>query len=635
MPRMVLVVGCFVFLVRDAAGQTLHWDPPPALTEAGASPEQESTAPPPPLSEKKTPKKVDKDKLRELARVSCQKWTFRFLRTSDPFKKTDKEKEVVAKKIAELKKKLRVNENDAESYLELSELYEDEEKVKEACAKAVELFERRIQSESENGRFHIQFAKALIGVRDFLEAENQLLEGIRISPQEWWIWQALGSFYAARAAASCQNLENKADSYGKVRQECFDELEPPKSCSQALASQLKPLAVAKKTSSILDMPTNPFQEKGNQDRIKGIVDETDKRSREPQVPKFKDVMEHVVEAQILEIRSDLEKAEKCFVKVVTLAPNDPDSYDTLAGFHSAKFRISAVLGADRKKTYKSFLTELRTDLKHLSDLCPDDPETHASYAGSIIVGDAVNSLESNSGPKKADGTREALTSIQRSLSKKSRAEIIRVMKNLKRLAHNKDQTVAETSCRALASLSLIMGDFEKAEASSRRALAIQPHNEETWDNLEMVLCLQERRDTQMQMCRDRLAQIPSAHAHLRLAKCHIDKKDFCSAETVLRQGLEKESNNIPSQISLAALLIRRSNQGDTLAEAELLLNQALKRIEEAEDQDANLKNHYQDAIFNKGIVAGLKGDLATSWMYFESMPDDDKPAKTARGLFSD
>jgi hypothetical protein len=44
---------------------------------------------------------------------------------------------------------------------------------------------------------------------------------------------------------------------------------------------------------------------------------------------------------------------------------------------------------------------------------------------------------------------------------------------------------------------------------------------------------------------------------------------------------------------------------------------------------------YEDAIFNRGIIAGLQGDVNASRAYFQAMPDDDEQAKTARALFSD
>ena len=295
----------------------------------------------------------------------------------------------------------------------------------------------------------------------------------------------------------------------------------------------------------------------------------------------------------------------------------------------------SILGEESPKAYQDCLKELRSDQKHLAHQSPSDPEVQTDYASTIIAADAARLAQSNGGPKNAVATSEALTIVRRSLSQKSRAEISRVIRNLTKLAQSKDQVVAETSSRALASLAVIMGDLKKAEEYSRRALAIQPKSKENWDNLEMALFLQERKDEHMRVCQDRLAHVPTAYGHLRLAKCHIEQKDFASAEKVLRDGLKKEPKDIPCQIALAAMLIRRSNQADTLAEADLLLDQALKEIEQAGDKDSKLKGYYEDAIFNRGIIAGLQGDVNASRAYFQAMPDDDDQAKTARALFSD
>jgi hypothetical protein len=120
MPRMILVFGCVLILVRSAAGQTSQQEPPPGLSNPEHSSSEESTALPPPLPQAKIPHIVDKDKLRELARVLRQNWSFGFLsETPANAQKTEKEKETTAKRIAELQESLEGNDSDAEKYAEL------------------------------------------------------------------------------------------------------------------------------------------------------------------------------------------------------------------------------------------------------------------------------------------------------------------------------------------------------------------------------------------------------------------------------------------------------------------------------------------------------------------------------------
>jgi tetratricopeptide (TPR) repeat protein len=633
---MILVFFCVLILVRSVAGQVSQQEPPPrASSDPEPSSGEESTALPPPLPEAKTPRIVDKDKLRELARVPRQNWSFGSLSTPANAQKMEKEKETTTKRIAELQESVEGNDSDAEKYVELGDLYEDAEKSKDACAKAVKLFERRVQSECENGRFHVQYAKALLGIGDFQEAEKQALEGIRISPKEAASWQALGCLYLARSYAACETLGNQASIYERGNNKFVVE-QPKHKCGLAglLRPQVNPM-IEMKTNSIPELPTSPFQAKETLEKLQELI-KTNKDSRDRQVQQVLDRVEDgLVDTQIAQAKADLEKAQKCFAKVVALTPEHPESYDTLAGFHWAKLMMLSILGEESPKAYQDCLKELRSDQKHLAHQSPSDPEVQTDYASTIIAADAARLAQSNGGPKNAVATSEALTIVRRSLSQKSRAEISRVIRNLTKLAQSKDQVVAETSCRALASLAVIMGDLKKAEEYSRRALAIQPKNKENWDNLEMALFLQERKDEHMRVCQDRLAHVPTAYGHLRLAKCHIEHKDFSSAEKVLRDGLKKEPNDIPCQIALAAMLIRRSSQVDTLAEADVLLDQALKEIEQAGDKDSKLKGYYEDAILNRGIIAGLQGDMNASRAYFQAMPDDDDQAKTARALFSD
>jgi tetratricopeptide (TPR) repeat protein len=669
MTRLVLVIGGLLILVRSVAGQQPFGPPPPVSSDSEPEKIQKVTFVPPPLPEKKTRQKVDKDKLRELARVPIQNWSFGFFGvTPGSTQETEKEKETTAKKIADLEKNLQGNDSDAEKYLELGDLYEAGEKSKSACSSAAKLFEKRLESEAESSWIHIQYAKALIGNGDFKEAEKQVLEGIRISPEEAGGWQALGCLYVAQATSASRAVENQGGRFRKIREKTFADManKGKSHLEEILHSQFGPFDNEKKSNSVLEMPANPFQEKERPKTLPELRKEIVglALSREPQVQQIQDIVEHVDNVPVLEAKANLEKAGKCFVKVVALAPKDPDSYSALGGFHNAKRMILSMLGEDSQKVYQDYLRELRDDQRHLAHLCPNDADVQANYAVAVIAADMIKSSESNGKDKKANETVKVLIVVRQSLSNESKSQIARVMKNLRKLADGDDQIAVETSCRALASLAIVMGDFKNAETYSRKALAIQPDNLKNWDNLEMALYLQERKKAQVQVCRDRLAHFPTACSFLRLARWHIGQKDFASAERVLREALKKEPQDIPCQIALAAVLIRRSNQADTLAEAEQLLDQALKEIEQAEDKEKlprgralphqggdqdeapggafnrvvnayKLKDYYKDAIFNKGIVAGLKGDVAASWMYFEAMPKDDDQGKTARKLFSD
>jgi hypothetical protein len=102
---------------------------------------------------------VDTVKLRQLAYLQqC----FVSFETGDIFglRLDPKTKQRVdpAKRIAELDKQIKGDPSDAERYLELSELYEDQSHWEQAVTKAHSLFKERIKAEPANGSLHARYA---------------------------------------------------------------------------------------------------------------------------------------------------------------------------------------------------------------------------------------------------------------------------------------------------------------------------------------------------------------------------------------------------------------------------------------------------------------------------------------------
>jgi Tfp pilus assembly protein PilF len=598
MPRLTLVIGTLLILVRGVSGQTKKQDPPPVVGDSHSVLSQDASSLPPPLPQDKTPKKVDKEKLRELARVPSVHWQFTLPLKLSPLSEKIKNMNSTErnKRICNLEKELSGNAKDADIYLKLGSLYEDEEKQKEAYAQAAVLFRERIQVDPKNGWLRARYARTL---DNNLQAEEQALEGVRLAPENWRCWEALGAVYARQFYGPLQ----KALQHGGIR-----IAEP----SQGILGDLlqKPRQALKQESEEHDAS----QDSGNEESW------------------FLERPSELSCAEIQTMTTNLQKAWRCYDKMAVLAPEDPDVYWSRIEFQGNCWS-GAMLHDDAGQAFVANFTAYVEDYRKLARLRPNDPDIQARFASVICLA----ALSQGLAPISKDGNREGdeinRRNWKRALSPENRIEVYKVVAKLEKLANGKDRTVAESSLRHLATLLPVLGEWKKGERYARRGIAIQPDNADFWNCLLGSLREQKRGDDYIRVCRDMLTHIPTGEVHFQVAFCRVAQEKFHAAEKVLREGLKKEPQHIPCNVALAAVLIRCSKKADTLAEADALLDRATKGIEESKDKEA-VQHYYRDAVFNRGIIAGLRGDVAASWIYFNALPDDDGDAKKARSLFS-
>ncbi|HZZ81044.1 MAG TPA: hypothetical protein VFE62_21260, partial [Gemmataceae bacterium] len=95
--------------------------------------------------------------------------------------------------IAALEKALCGDAMDAERYYRLSELYDDEDKCKQASAKAADLFWKQLQADPRNGRLAMRLGQSL-PVENEAEGERLLRLAVQLAPKDGECWMALGDF---------------------------------------------------------------------------------------------------------------------------------------------------------------------------------------------------------------------------------------------------------------------------------------------------------------------------------------------------------------------------------------------------------------------------------------------------------
>ncbi|EEF58091.1 tetratricopeptide repeat protein [Pedosphaera parvula] len=181
---------------------------------------------------------LGKDKLRRLVKlpgIAFQAdWTF------DPERgfTIGLPHEDLSPQIDNLRKDLKGDVSDAQRYYQLGRLYSesgDYTSAEESWAKAVELYRKTIEQQSDNSEFLLEFGKSLNNIGRREEAESVLRRATRVGSTDWKCWVTLGRFLDAQARSelteSSRNIRKRTasesfkPSYNKVShsQRCLDE----------------------------------------------------------------------------------------------------------------------------------------------------------------------------------------------------------------------------------------------------------------------------------------------------------------------------------------------------------------------------------------------------------------------------
>jgi hypothetical protein len=167
--------------------------------ESPASRSQPGGSPLPPAM------KVDTARLRALAYLPEGTVAFRFGEITPPcLDERPPDPRQPAEKIAALEKDLKGDASDAERYLELSELYEDDERAEHALSKARELFKQKIQVEATNGWLHCLYAVTLWTTPAL--AEPIARKAVELAPGDYRCWESLSVVFVRAHSGTAGSL---------------------------------------------------------------------------------------------------------------------------------------------------------------------------------------------------------------------------------------------------------------------------------------------------------------------------------------------------------------------------------------------------------------------------------------------
>jgi tetratricopeptide (TPR) repeat protein len=556
MPRTVSLLIALILTGTAAAQSADPWpwfDP----TSPKFTESTEKTLPPHPPAQQSH--RVDKTRLRKLAYLPQLSMSFNMQcelgTTLDP--------QATAKRIVALENELQGDATDAERCAELAGLYEEDNRPEKVCdeafAKARQLFQERIKIEPANGWLHAQLVPTLWPDAAAMEAEA--LEAIRCSPRDFRCWGMLGE---VRFRLVIEPL------FGTGKRPLL-----PKGLSW---HQLFERIAANKLS----------------------------------------------QQQLKQAEKGLQESLRCFDKAVSIAPDEIEAYQSRLAFQYFAFYFRWMFSElqhqplpDCRRGFQD--TDIFNDMRQILRLRHDDPEILRQQASLCWTAAMFIQVGKKTPSGSASGPDEELE-VSDILCKETKIFIAEAVEPLEKLAKCEQSGQAAFACRRLALCFICLGELAKAEVQAAWAIELDPTCEESWDLLLYSKRAQDKQDhgrRSYAAFKQKVQPFPTPRSHLFLAKECVDLQQVDEAESELRAALKDHPEDVPCRIGLAATLLLKDDQSETVAEARQCLNQLAKSISESEDKEQAVQ-----ILFLHAICAALEGQSDLSYRLFKSIPPD-------------
>jgi tetratricopeptide (TPR) repeat protein len=326
----------------------------------------------------------------------------------------------------------------------------------------------------------------------------------------------------------------------------------------------------------------------------------------------------------------MDEAGDCFDRAVALAPAEPEVWFR-RGMHRClrKMVLNEIRFARGDDDTIAdifegcFSPESLADLQHAARLSPDDYQ--------LIGATALFEIYTITDRKR----QAALPFSWEALPGKTQDSLRGAMAQLDNLSQNGNPRTAAGALEVLGILEgPVLHEPNRCIASLRRALAIQPSREHAWEVLVATLAQGHRYDELLAVCEEQVKQTNSARTHLLLAKAYEKLKQWDDSEVAARMAASEDGDEFSADLSLAALLLKRSGTDDTaLPEAD----EWLKRSETALNKTPPLlRNREQviDLTLTRGIYYALTGEMDTARKFVQTVIERDKNNKLARDILS-
>lgn len=497
-----------------------------------------------------------------------------------------------------LKSQLDGSANDAERYVELSNLHvklKDKDGSRAAARKALELLHPRLVNEPGSGKLHALHAQALQANGQPAEACRAAELAVKLAPQAALHWQALGNVRMAEALVTLLGGWERALQFeNRESAEVLAELNARRSEANLIAQ---------------------------------------------------------AEAHILE-------AYRCFEKAATLTPQDAELQRTRVAWRLME--CSWRMALEQEDRLASALGAVASDVGQLAKLCPDDPEVHALRA-SVLSMKLISSrqwdnelirrvswFETLPEDHEKQTIHQCLAKLEQLMTAKESKVAAASARNLSALhVMLGDWTKVEKYARRAIDLKcdrLEAWDILDAALSVRVECTIKAvtaflavAGSDSWFRIGRY-CIEKGFKAHVRVeivdqCREKLQRFPSARNHFCLAQSCYHAFQDTAALREFREAAKQYPGDLHCQLGLAAHIMMQNKTPPDLNEA----GKAILRAHELSKENKN-PQLMRDYAFISAIYFALAGEATRSREGLESLQrqlPEDADVRKALALFRD
>lgn len=328
----------------------------------------------------------------------------------------------------------------------------------------------------------------------------------------------------------------------------------------------------------------------------------------------------------------LTESSQCFDKALAIAPQEPEVYLQRAGYmivsNWENLFFSYYSGKEKLDPSKWAMPQCSADaianLKKAAELSPKN----ADYTGMAAF------LEWMAAFTRA----KSMNLTQDTLPEKTRQSIDNAMARLENLSQNPDERIAAGALEYLGMLNYVSGNSREAAVFLRRAVALDPTREQSWDILLGTTKTDaDFPDEAVAICESRLKHNNSARNHLLLAKAYTHKNEWRDAAGEAEIAANLDTNNVIAPLMLAAIDLKLSANPEFMLKAKEQLDRASVLVRKGSGDESSQR--WREMALNAAILFGLEATpdsekLARQWLslVLKHYPGDETASEILEAL---
>jgi tetratricopeptide (TPR) repeat protein len=167
----------------------------------------------------------------------------------------------------------------------------------------------------------------------------------------------------------------------------------------------------------------------------------------------------------------------------------------------------------------------------------------------------------------------------------------------------------------------------------RRCLALDPSRNQAWEVLAYTLAQSQRYDELAAACSERLKQQDSPRNHLMLAKAYEKLQQWDDSEAEILEATKEAPNNFVANLALASVLLKRSQDASSLAEADDWLARSEKLLSQMPPPQRN-QQQVIDLALTRCIYFALTDEVEAARQWAKAVINKDQNNKLAYDILT-